>query len=105
MGPQEGLHDFVLGQTASRGEDYRCGDSFPAKISSLEQLDGSTGLSIFLAGVKIGLQETGLTLPERIETIRALLAPDIAGPYLRLTTSCGIRSVRGDALRTTLFAG
>jgi len=68
-GPAGNIHDFLLGVGALEVKTTISKSSFPAQIASLEQLDNTLVYPLFLAGVRLLLQETGLTLPEYIERI------------------------------------
>jgi hypothetical protein len=72
-GPVRGTHDFVLGPGAVEVKSTIATGTFPATISSLEQLDDSSVRPLFLAAVKFRLDDVGRTLAEQVEEVRAAL--------------------------------
>lgn len=91
VGPARGLQDF---QSAALGLEVKSTLSvagFPARISSLEQLDPLAGRPVLLAAVRLCLQENGLSLPGMVEEIRALALPHprAAGALERLLMLAG----------------
>lgn len=76
QGPMDGTHDFVLGQGAIEVKSTIAPVGFSATINSLEQLDESLVSPLFLACVRMPLQENGITLPQLISEIRASLGLD-----------------------------
>ncbi len=76
QGPLDGLHDFPLGTGAIEVKSTAAPVGFIAKISSLEQLDDSLIRPLYLAGVRLALNDSGSTIAERAEQLRATLADD-----------------------------
>lgn len=73
QGPDGGLQDF---QTAVHGLEVKASlaaSAFPAKISSLEQLDDAGGRILLLAAVRLCLQSGGRTLPAIVHDLRQRL--------------------------------
>jgi hypothetical protein len=77
-GPLDGVHDFAFGTGAIEVKTTSSPSGFLATIGSLEQLDDSLIRPIFVAAVRVTLDPSGETLPERIERIRAVLTGDPA---------------------------
>lgn len=75
QGPLQGVQDFTFGTGAIEVKTTLAAAGFPARISSLEQLDDALVNPIFLAGVRAVLQDGGVTLPERIAALRGRLGP------------------------------
>ncbi|HBG05155.1 MAG: hypothetical protein A2075_02790 [Geobacteraceae bacterium GWC2_58_44] len=75
-GPLDGLQDFVFPTGSIEVKATISVGTFPAVISSLEQLDDTTLPSLFLAGVRLRVHPTGLNLPRRTEVLRDLLKDD-----------------------------
>lgn len=75
-GPMDGLHDFELGSGSVEVKTTLAGEGFPAQINSLEQLDDSQRYPLFIAGVRLRLDDTGTSLPRHIKLVRAQLAAD-----------------------------
>jgi hypothetical protein len=74
VGPDGGLQDF---QTAVHGLEVKsslAAGAFPARISSLEQLDDAQGRVILLAAVRFCIQTGGRTLPMIISDLRVRLS-------------------------------
>lgn len=75
-GPAGGLQDF---QTDNFGLEVKTTLSvtgFPARISSLEQLDELAGRPVLLCAVRLCLQQDGLTLPGLVDRARSLMGAD-----------------------------
>lgn len=70
IGPLDGLKDFELGSGAVEIKSTLSSSSFVAKIGSLEQLDDSQISPLFINGYRFSINETGLTLVERINLLR-----------------------------------
>ena len=70
MGPLNGVHDFRLGDGGIEAKSTVAENSFIAKIGSLEQLDNTLVRPLYLAGVRLALSESGVTLPEFIQEVR-----------------------------------
>ena len=75
QGPLQGVQDFAFGAGAIEVKTTLAAAGFPARISSLEQLDDGLVNPIFLVGVRAVLHDGGVTLPERISALRARLGP------------------------------
>lgn len=75
-GPLDGLHDFRFGTGAIEVKSTLSGGGFPATVASLEQLDEGFAMPLYLAGVRLRLDETGLRLPDRVSEIRRVLQSD-----------------------------
>ena len=79
-GPADGVQDFVLGHGAIEVKATTSATGFPAKISSLEQLDDVVRSPVILAAVRLGPQAPGLTLPGWIDRLRSRLGAGPARP-------------------------
>jgi hypothetical protein len=84
QGPLDGLQDFAFDAGAIEVKASLAATGFPARISSLEQLDDHLVRPIFLAAVRAVLQNAGETLPGRIARIRERLGPARARFDMRL---------------------
>lgn len=73
-GPFEGIHDFRLGNGAIEVKTTLSPIGFPAQINSLEQLDDALVQPFFLAGIRLALNTSGITLPEQIDGLRNILS-------------------------------
>lgn len=69
-GPMDGIQDFMLGEGAIEVKTTTRTGSFPARISSLEQLDDSLRKPLFLGAIRIQLDDSGIRLPSRIDLVR-----------------------------------
>lgn len=76
VGPIRGLQDFAIGTGAIEVKSTLSEVSFLAKIGSLMQLDDTERSPIFVAGVRLKLESTGVTLPEMVALITETLHPD-----------------------------
>lgn len=81
-GPLDGLHDFQLGAGAIEVKSTMATEGFPVRIASLDQLDDSQCPPLFLAALRFGSTESGMTLPEYVSSTRQLLEPDPAATRL-----------------------
>jgi hypothetical protein len=72
-GPLDGLHDFVLGTGAIEVKTSVAAGGFPAKISSLEQLDDLPGRLLFLTAIRLVPDASGSTLTETVDDVRRLV--------------------------------
>jgi hypothetical protein len=73
LGPTNGVQDFALGTGSVEVKTTIAKSGFPATIALLEQLDDSARQPLFLAAVRIRLDSSGISLPEMIFEIRAML--------------------------------
>lgn len=73
QGPMDGLQDFRLGSGGIEVKTTLSAAGFPATITSLEQLDDSLCRPLFLAAVRLGLDATGISLPDMAGVIREKL--------------------------------
>ncbi|ESZ05780.1 hypothetical protein X737_35480 [Mesorhizobium sp. L48C026A00] len=73
-GPRGGLQDFQSDTIGIEVKSTTSVNGFPAQISSLEQLDGLSGRPVLLAGLRLCQQQTGQTLPELADALRARVA-------------------------------
>lgn len=76
QGPREGLHDFKIGIGALEVKSTISQTGFPATISSIEQMDNSMVNPLYLAGVRLRLDQSGKSLVERIDQVDELLRED-----------------------------
>ena len=76
IGPLDGIQDFQFTGGSIEVKATTSSGTFPATISSLEQLDETLVNPLFLAGVKLDLAQSGKNLPARAENIRHLLQKD-----------------------------
>jgi hypothetical protein len=75
-GPLDGLHDYELGNGSIEIKTSTASEGFPAKIDSLEQLDDSLRCPLYLAGVRLQLNEDGLSLPQQVSRLREVMKSD-----------------------------
>jgi hypothetical protein len=73
-GPLDGLQDFVLGNGAIEVKTSIAVTGFPARITSLEQLDDAVRQPLYLAAQRIALTPGGTTLPALVGRLRERLA-------------------------------
>jgi hypothetical protein len=78
QGPVDGLQDFMLGTGAIEVKTTLSVATFPATISSLEQLDEGLRQPLFLAAVRVALAPSGTTLPAMAEIVRGKLRDNLA---------------------------
>jgi hypothetical protein len=78
VGPLGGIQDFRIGTGAIEVKTTISANSFPAKIFSLEQLDDDLVRPLFLAGIRLKMDETGVNLSERVKQVSDKLRSDMA---------------------------
>jgi len=76
LGPINGVQDFALGAGAVEVKTTIAAAGFVATIASLEQMDDSSRQPLYLAGIRICQDASGMSLSEVIEDTRALLRED-----------------------------
>ena len=82
MGPIDGLHDFVLATGELEIKTTLSAVDFPARISSLEQLD-TTGLDrLVLLGIRPALEPDGKSLGQLVSDLSERLRADAAAADL-----------------------
>ncbi|WP_374275841.1 PD-(D/E)XK motif protein [Brevundimonas sp.] len=74
QGPSGSLHDFLADTYGLEVKSTLSVNGFPARISSLEQLDESQGRAVLLAAVRFCLQADGRTLTEIVAALRTAVA-------------------------------
>ena len=79
-GPLDGVQDFFLGHGSIEVKATASPHGFPAKISSLEQLDQTVRSPVLLAAVRLTVQASGLTLPGWVDRLRSVLETGPARP-------------------------
>jgi hypothetical protein len=77
-GPDDGLQDFVFGTGAIEVKTTLSVGEFPAIIGCLDQIDDTLVRPLFLAGIRLRLADTGVTLPDEVSTIRHMLQSEEA---------------------------
>ncbi len=75
-GPLDGVQDFVVGTGAVEVKSTVARVGFPAKIGTLEQLDDSVRMPLFIAAQRLALAESGMTLSEWIDCAFARIGSD-----------------------------
>jgi hypothetical protein len=69
-GPANGLRDFMTETFDLEVKSTASANHFPARISSLEQLDDVSGQTVCLAAFRFSIQDSGTNLPALINTVR-----------------------------------
>lgn len=72
-GPDDGLHDYLIGAGAIEVKSTVSPVGFVAEIGSLEQLDDSLRQPLYVAAVRLLLSENGQTLPEICDELESIL--------------------------------
>lgn len=70
LGPMDAIQDFEIGPGAIEVKATIAAAGFPATIGSLEQLDDAVRQPLFVAGVRLALDDTGLSLPGLVAVVR-----------------------------------
>lgn len=72
-GPDDGLHDFLLGDGAIEVKTTMAPAGFMARIANLDQLDDSLHQPLYVAAVRLAQLSEGATLPDLIDQVAGLL--------------------------------
>ncbi len=72
-GPDDGLHDFLLGDGAIEVKTTIAPAGFIARIANLDQLDDSLHQPLFVAAVRLAQLSEGATLPDLIDQVAGKL--------------------------------
>lgn len=75
-GPANGLRDFMTETVDLEVKSTVSANGFPARISSLEQLDDVSGRTVCLGAFRFSVQDSGTSLPALIETVRTEIGED-----------------------------
>jgi hypothetical protein len=78
QGPLDGLQDFTFRRGAVEVKSSTASSTFPARISSLEQLDDALVQPLFIGAVRLMLAADGSTLPEIAARARDAVGSDPA---------------------------
>lgn len=78
LGPLDGIQDFRFTGGAIEVKATISTGTFPATVSSLDQLDETMVSILFLAGVRLKLEPSGQNLSQRVAGVRELLQHDPA---------------------------
>jgi hypothetical protein len=71
QGPMDAIQDFEIGPGAIEVKTTIAATGFPATIGSLEQLvDDAAKQPLFVAGVRLAVDETGFRLPDLVAAVR-----------------------------------
>lgn len=73
QGPSGSMQDFIAPQHGIEVKSTLSAIGFPARISSLEQLDPALGRLVLLTGVRLCLQSDGRALPDVVQQLRRRL--------------------------------
>lgn len=100
-GPEDGLHDFLLGQGAIEVKTTVSPAGFLARIANLDQLDDSLHQPLFVAAVRLAQLDEGVTLPELIDQVTGQLQDPGAAALLnsRLVSTGYIGTMRPEYRR------
>ena len=112
MGPQDGIHDFVLGAGGIEVKTCSRHGRFVARIGELDQLDDSGVRPLYLMAVQLGQTDVGQSLPEKVQEVRDIIAGEVDAPlrfencllrlgYVDLHSTSYVR--RFSALETRLY--
>ncbi len=79
VGPDDGLHDFLLGSGGIEAKATVAPTGFIAQIGNLDQLDNSLHQPLYVGAVRLGLFDTGPTLPALVDDLMKAVAGTLAG--------------------------
>lgn len=82
QGPLDAAQDFEIGPGAIEVKATIATSGFPATIGSLEQLDDAVKQPLFVAGVRLALDDAGLRLPDLIADVRRNVREQLDGTAL-----------------------
>jgi len=78
QGPLDGLQDFVFGPGGIEVKTTLSAGGFSVTVSALEQLDEGLCHPLFVAAVRLALDDSGVTLPAQADIIRDRLQGNLA---------------------------
>ena len=98
QGPMDGIQDFRVGPGAIEVKTSLATGSFPATISSMEQLDDSLVSPLFLAAVRLALLPGGQTLPELAASLadELTVSPPAQGSFRNLLMQAGLHDIHAE---------
>ena len=70
QGPMDAVQDFEIGRGAVEVKTTIAATGFPATMGSLEQLDDAVRQPLYVAGVRLFVDDTGLRLPDMAAAVR-----------------------------------
>jgi hypothetical protein len=82
LGPDDGLHDFVLGSGGIEAKATVAPVGFVAQIGSLDQLDDSLHQPLYIGAVRLGISDAGVSLPALVDDLMGKVAGAGAGELL-----------------------
>lgn len=77
-GPQDGLHDFLFDAGSIEVKSTIASEGFPVSITSLDQLDDFQSSPLYLFGVRLEVNNTGMNLPSFVNALRSMISTDSA---------------------------
>lgn len=81
-GPIDAAQDFEIGPGAIEVKATIATTGFPATIGSLEQLDDAVRQPLFVAGVRLALDDSGLRLPDLVTPVRQKVSQQLGSTAL-----------------------
>ncbi|KPY32573.1 hypothetical protein ALO52_200264 [Pseudomonas syringae pv. primulae] len=75
-GPQDGLHDYRLGNGAIEVKSTLASEGFHVRIASLDQLDDAQLSPLYLCALRFVQDDAGISLPNLVAQMRDRLKPD-----------------------------
>lgn len=105
-GPDDGLHDFLLGDGAIEVKTTLAPAGFIARVSNLDQLDDSLHQPLFVAAVRLAQLPEGATLPEVIDQVAGQIRDPGASALLnsRLVSAGYMDMTRAEYTRRFRFS-
>ena len=73
-GPDDGLHDFIIGTGGIEAKTTVAPMGFIARIGNLDQLDDSLYKPLYVGAVRLGQSDTGKSLPQIVDELLEVLA-------------------------------
>jgi hypothetical protein len=70
QGPLDAIQDFEIGPGAIEVKATIAAVGFPATIGSLDQLDDAVRQPLFVAGIRLSVDDIGLRLPDLVASVR-----------------------------------
>lgn len=90
VGPNGGLHDFIIGTGGIETKATAAPTGFIARIASLDQLDDSVVHPLYVGAVRLGQADTGRRLPDLVDDLMNTMGGcGLSGPFISKLTSVG----------------
>jgi hypothetical protein len=89
FGPDDGLHDFLLGSGGIEAKATVAPTGFIAHIGNLDQLDNNLHQPLYVGAVRLSLSDAGMTLPAIVDDLMKPVEGTVAGELFESKLASG----------------